>query len=264
MNDNRIEKIKNMWNEMSADWNNFRTDAIIDGIIENPYSIFRPQLQAMFKKFVGDFKGKRILVPASGDNRAVFAFHLLGAKVTSSDLSEKQLEFSTQIAQDRGWNIEFVCDDVTHLSKIKTGEYDFVYISNGVMVWIEDLATMYGNINRVLKPNGHHMMYDIHPFMFPFDSQDTAKLNLKKDYTATGPFGKLSTYNWRLQDILNSMVSAGLNLVHMEEMNAEYGTFWIDWDKAQNMPEKDLAKLYNSKTNPLYALPQAISIYVRK
>ena len=262
--DNRTNIIKENWNEMSDRWNDLRSESIVSGIKENPYSIFRPQLKSMMKRFIGDFNNKRILVPASGDNREVFAFHLLGAKVTSSDLSEKQLENSAEIAAKNGWDIEFIQDDLRLLSQIKSGEYDIVYISNGVMIWIDDLNSMYKNINRVLKSHGYYMMYDAHPFMFPFDTNDTAKLTLRKDYSATGPFGKFEIYNWRLQDIINSMVSASLILVHMEEMNAEHGTFWVDWDKAHTIPSNELNKYYNSKTNPLYALPQAISLCARK
>ena len=258
--DTRIEKIKDNWNSMAERWNELRSDAIIQGIIQDPYFIFRPELMAMFKRFVGDFSNKRILVPASGDNREVFAFHLMGAKVTSSDLSEKQMENSAKVAHRHGWDIEFVCDDAMRLSGIASGEYDFVYISNGVMIWIDDLKTMYENIKRVLKPGGYYMMYDAHPFMFPFDTDDTAKLTLRKDYAHTGPFGKYAIYNWRLQDILNAMISAGLSLRHIEEMNAVYGTFWVDWDKAHTYPEEELTKFYDSKTNPLYALPQALAL----
>ena len=256
----RIEKIQSKWDEMSETWNRFRTDEIISSIVQDPYSVFCPQLRDILKRFIGGFTGKRVLVPASGDNRAVFAFHLLGAKVTSSDLSPLQLEHSAQVAAKHGWDIEFVPDDVMRLSQIKTGEYDLVYISNGVMFWLDDLTSMYTNIRRVLRPGGYHIMYDMHPFMYPFDTDNTTHLTLKKPYDSTGPFGDFSTYNWRLQDILNPMAAAGLALAHIEEMNAEYGTFWVDEDKTQDMPAEELARLYNSKTNPLYALPQAISI----
>ena len=260
----RADKIRSNWDEMSDRWNDLRSDSIVNGIIENPYSIFRPELQDMLKKYIGNLSNKRILVPASGDNREVFAFHLLGAKVTSSDISEKQLENSAQVAKKHNWNIEFIRDDVVHLSQIKSSEYDVVYISNGVMIWVDDLNSMYKNINRVLKPNGYYMMYDAHPYMFPFDTDNTEKLTLRKDYNATGPFGKFEIFNWRLQDIINSMLSANLNLLHMEEMNAEYGTFWVDWDKAHTIPSDELNKFYCSKTNPLYALPQAMALCARK
>jgi len=67
----------------------------------------------------------------SNDNHAVFAFHL-GAKVTSCDISEKQIENAFDIANKHGWDIEFICDDTTKLTKVNSNEYDFVYTSNGV------------------------------------------------------------------------------------------------------------------------------------
>jgi hypothetical protein len=60
---------------------------------------------------VGDLEGKRVCVPASGDNTAVFAFHLLGARVTSTDISAEQLKNAQTIALEHGWGIEFICED---------------------------------------------------------------------------------------------------------------------------------------------------------
>jgi len=260
----RAIKIKEKWDKLSDDWNRFRADQIIMKIINDPYSYFRAELQALFKRFIGDFADKNILVIGSGSGRAAFAFHLLGARVTASDLSEKQLEYSAEVAKRHNWNMDFVCDDAVTLYKIESNKYDFVYIPNGVMFWIKDLQAMYTSIRRVLKDDGIYMMYDMHPFMPPFEFDNTEKLVLKKDYDAVGPFGDMEVYNWRLQDFFNSMVSAGLNFVHMEEMKAAYGTFWVDEDKADDMPKNELAKFYDSKTNPIYALPQCLSIVAQK
>jgi len=262
--DSRTKKIKEKWDVLSDDWNRFRTDQVITKIIAEPYSYFRPELQGVFKKYVKDFKGKRVLVLGSGSGRAAFAFHLLGAKVTASDLSEKQLRYSAEIAKRHNWDMEFICDDAVTLTRIKSNEYDLIYIPNGVMFWINDLCSMYTNIKRVLRNGGYYIMYDMHPFMPPFEFDNTDKLVLKKDYNSTGPFGELTTYNWRLQDILNSMISSGLCLINIEEMNAAYGTFWVDEDKADDMPKDELARFYDSKTNPLFALPQCLSLVAQK
>lgn len=70
--------------------------------------------------------------------------------------------------ENHDWDIEFICDDTMKLTKISPNAYDFVYTSNGVHIWINDLESMYNNIYRVLKPTGTYIMFDIHPFMRPF------------------------------------------------------------------------------------------------
>ena len=262
--DNRTQKIKDSWNVSAEGWNRFRTEQILAKIISDPLSFFRTELQAIMNRFVGDFKSKRVLVIGSGSGRAAIAFHIMGANVTASDLSEKQLEYTAEVAKKHNWEINFVCDDAVSLAKINSSEYDFVYITNGVMCWINDLHSMYTNIRRVLKDMGHFMMYDMHPFMPPFEFDNTEKLLLKKDYDSTGPFGNMATYNWRLQDIINSIVSSGLSLAYIEEMKAAYGTFWVDEDKAADMPKDELSRFYDSNTNKLYALPQCIAIVAQK
>src|SRR5690606_36066970 len=113
-------------------------------IIQQPESAFHKTTFAMIRKAFPSLEGKRICVPSSGDNHAVFAFHLMGAKVTSCDISQRQLDNSAAIAREHGWDIEFICDNTMELGKVRNGEYDFVYTSNGVHVWISDLAAMYG------------------------------------------------------------------------------------------------------------------------
>lgn len=66
-----------------------------------------------------DLKSKKILLPSSGDNHAAFAFALLGAKVTSADISERQLENATVIAEKLNLHIDFVCDNTMELSHIE-------------------------------------------------------------------------------------------------------------------------------------------------
>jgi len=262
--DNHLAIMKQNWNQWSETWYlRYRTEEAISKIVDRSESAFHPVTYSMIKKALPDFRGKRICVPSSGDNHAVFAFHLMGAQVTSCDISEKQLENSSAIARKHGWDIEFICDDTMKLSSVRSNEYDFVYTSNGVHVWIYDLQSMYSNIHRILKNGGSCIMFDIHPFMRPFGAQATGKINIVKPYDATGPFGDIPTYKWRIQDIMNAMISSNLIVAHVEEMYAADGSFWVDESKDDAAPlsQQELDDLCNWRLNPLAALPQWISIH---
>lgn len=261
--DKRINIVKDTWNEWSDTWyEKYRTEEKIAKIIENPKSVIHATTYSMIENTLPDLKGKRVCVPSSGDNHAVFAFHLLGAKVTSCDISERQQENAVDIANKYGWDIEFICDDTMSLSRIESDEYDLVYTSNGVHVWIDDLNSMYRNIHRILKGNGIYIMFDIHPFNRPFDRDDTDRITVVNSYDSTGPIGEVPMYHWRIQDIMNAVISSGLHIKRIEEMQAEPDPYWIDaLDQDRNkLSKEELDKLYRWETNPMAAIPQWLSI----
>ncbi|GIP37859.1 hypothetical protein J31TS4_11390 [Paenibacillus sp. J31TS4] len=259
------DRIKAAWNEWSdTSFAKYHTDERIAKVINQPESAFHPTTFSMIREVFPSLKGKRICVPSSGDNHAVFAFHLMGAQVTSVDISERQLEHGAIIAEKNGWDIEFICDDTMSLSKLKSGEYDFVYTSNGVHVWIHDLNAMYQNIHRILKNNGAYLMYEVHPFMRHFGN-NLEKVVVVKPYDSVGPFGELEQYTWRIQDILNAIASSNLTMKRVEEMYAEYNTYWFEVSgEREKMAKEEMERLYQWEHNPLSALPQWLSLYARK
>ena len=122
MNDN-IRIVRDSWNEWSETWyQKKRTEEVIAKLISSPQSVFHRTTISMIQETIPELKGKRVLVPSSGDNHAVFAFHLMGAQVTSCDISERQLENASVIARKHNWDIEFICDDTMILDAIKSDE----------------------------------------------------------------------------------------------------------------------------------------------
>ena len=261
------QEIIDMWNKISdSDWyNSYRANEAITAIMQNPSSAFHPTTFLMLKEHLGDFKDKKILVPSSGDNHAAFAFCLLGAQVTSADISERQIENAKAIADKQNWHVEFSVDNTMTLETVGDDEYDLVYTSNGVFVWIDDLSSMFTNIYRVLKDDGLYLFYDIHPFTRPFSDGDPAKqtkLIIEKPYDQTDVG---NNKHWRVKDLLNAMIKSGLEIKHIEEMYPEFGTYWFESSGGRyNLSDDELKKLYDWKTNPLAALPAWLSVCSRK
>lgn len=244
---------------------------VLEKLARDPASAFHKTTWNMIRSAVPDFRERRVLVPSSGDNKAAFAFAMLGAEVTSADISARQLENAQKAAAKLGIDgIRFVRADTMKLEGIEDGAYDFVYTSNGVHVWIDDLTGMYQNIARVLKPGGKYALFEIHPFNRPFN--DDARI--VKPYDATGPFEKDGevTFAWRLTDILGAILRAGLTLRRFEEMSAEKSytdPAWVPCEKQveDGCMEYDHSKvdeLYDWRTNPMAALPQLFSALAEK
>src|SRR5207247_10014977 len=115
-------------------------------------------------KWLRDVGGKSIAVLGSGDNQVVFALSGMGAKVTSIDISEPQLEVARKRAAVLGLNVKFVRSDVVDLSCLGDATFDLVYTGGHVAVWVSDLQRYYGEAARILKPDGLLIVSEYHPF----------------------------------------------------------------------------------------------------
>ena len=101
------DQIKAYWNETSdsAWYRSLRTDEIIRHLKEKPESAFHPAVYELILKYLPDMKGRHILLPSSGDNHAAFALAMMGAHVTSADISERQLENASVIAEQYEYEV---------------------------------------------------------------------------------------------------------------------------------------------------------------
>lgn len=257
----QLKQVKNQWNITSdSQWyNSLRTDEKINELVKQPEIAFHPQVYALIKKYLADIKGKKILLPSSGDNHAAFALALMGAEVTSADISERQLENAAVIADKLKLNIEFVCENTMELSNTKDDTYDLVYTSNGTHTWITDLSGMYRNICRVLKKGGYSIMYDIHPFNRPFTGEPWKQPQIIKSYSDVYP-----SCHWRVQDLINSTALAGLNIKEVAELQAVNASFWFTYDELVKQDADTLTNVNQWECNPMAALPAWLSIVSQK
>ena len=259
--ENWLKEVKDSWNKTAdSEWyKSLRTEAEITKLINDPASAFHPAVFNMISKYIPDLKNKRILLPSSGDNHAAFAFALLGANVTSADISERQLENAAVIAERLNLDIEFVCDNTMELSTIDGEKYDLVYTSNGTHSWIPDLNVMYSNISRVLKASGYSIMYDIHPFNRPFTGEPWKEPKIIKSYDDTMP-----SCHWRVQDLVNANVYAHLSINEMAELRAINASFWFTYEELRKQDSDSIQRIDDWICNPMAALPAWIAIVSQK
>ena len=259
--EDRETEVKKYWNEVSdSDWyQSLRTEERLSGIRKDPGTAFYPGVLEMMEKHIGGFEGRRILLPSSGDNHAAFAFAFMGAKVTSADISERQLENAESIPDHWDLDIEYICDNTMHLSKVDDGTYDLVYTSNGTLSWIDDLNGMYRNISRVLKNGGYSAMFDIHPFTRPFTMEAWKAPEVRKSYHDVFP-----DLHWRVQDIINANAQAGLRISEMAEIPAVDASFWYTFGELKSKTVDETENINDWKCNPMAALPAWIAIIAQK
>ncbi|MBP1533319.1 MAG: class I SAM-dependent methyltransferase [Ruminococcus sp.] len=256
-----IDEIKEHWNGISdSQWyRSLRSSEKIDALFAEPERAFHPEVMRLIRTHTPVLKDMRVLLPSSRDNHAAFAFALMGAVVTSADISERQLENAEKIAKERGLDIRFVCDDTMTLSNIGDDTYDLVYTSNGTLSWINDLESMYRNFARVLKKGGMLIQYDIHPFTRPFSCEAYKAPQIVKSYHDVLPH-----LHWRIQDLLNEQVRAGFMVTELAELPAVDASFWYTYQELQTKTEQELKNINDPKENPMAALPAWIAFVSKK
>lgn len=210
-------------------------------------------------KYLGNISGKDACVLGSGNNLVAFTLAGLGAKVTSVDISEKQLGIAGERAKELGLNINFIHADVTDLSPISDETFELVYTGGHVAVWVSDLKRFYGEAGRILKADGMFMVNEYHPFRRIWKELPD-RLEIESGYFERGPhlkdFSKeipdaqvgplpIYVFHWTVSDYVMAMINAGCKLVALDEIG-------------------DQLQVWEWETAPLKGLPESLLMVGRK
>lgn len=254
------------WDSMAQDWQALRDqDQLWQKCAQDPELAFDGTALAMIKQFVGDLTGKRACIIGSGDNYVAFALAGLGARVTSTDISARQLEIASSRAKLLNLEIEFFRADASSPDGFTAGEFDLICSSNGFFVWVAEPGKVFCQVFRLLKPGGYYIFYDIHPFLRPWKDQ-IRPFEMVKPYSETGPFEykgnsqKNYQFHWRISDLINPLLNAGLILRQIAESPARDSRFW---EGISYLPGADL-RLLDWQVNPRAGLPVWLTVAAQK
>ena len=244
------------WDEMSdVDWRR---------CLEEPSVAFEGDALSMINRFVGNLDGRQVCIIGSGDNYAAFALAGLGAKVTSTDISERRLETAVRRADTLGLRIKFIRCDAAEMIPVPDSGFDLVCSTNGFFVWVADLSAVYSAVHRILRPCGYYICYDVHPFLRPW--KDQRRIEPAKSYFQTGPFesgenGSFTyEFHWTVSDIINALLRSGLVLRRVVEASAENSRFWQGSSYGRGTDDS----LLDWRSNPRAALPAWLTVVAQK
>ena len=251
------------WDQATDWWARLDEDSLWRRCAREPELAFAGGTFGLVREFAGDMPGKDVCVVGSGDNHVAFALAGMGANVTSVDISEQRLAVASKRAGLLELPIAFVQADAADLSVVGNREFDLVFSSNGFFVWISDLQAVFGEIHRILRPGGHYVFYDVHPFQRPWRDQATP-IEVGKPYWETGPFEDEEDgtfeFNWTIADILNPLATSGFILRRIVESPADDSRFWQAYSY---LPGTD-DRLLDWNSNPRAALPAWLALAAQK
>lgn len=171
---NLFDYNRNAWNVQSLEgcrWSTPLEDAVIRKAQEGKWAVRltpnRDVPQRWFPAYP-NLSGVRILALASGGGQQVPVFAAAGADVTSFEGSDVQLGKDEEICARHHFPLKAIQGDMADLSELPDSFFDFVFnpVSN---VFAEDLAPIWRECHRVLRPGGRLLCGFTNPAFFLFD-----------------------------------------------------------------------------------------------
>ena len=214
----RIEEVKNLWDELAEGWEIH--------VGKDGDSNRRLNSDPVLWEFAGEVKDLLVLDAGCGTGYLSGKLWDNGAKVTGIDLSEKMIE----IAKKNYPQIEFFAESCSVMSNIQSDYFDLL-ISNYVIMDTPELQETIDAFYRVLKPKGKAIIIFSHP-CFPQDKATVSETNNNVSYLWDFPYFEQTkniepawgifktdfiSFHRSLSDYWKAFKSAGFHMIDFDE-----------------------------------------------
>lgn len=168
-----------------------------------------------------DLSGKSALDLGCGYGVYTGYFAGVGAEAVGCDGSEGML----RLARDQYPQLQFDQADILQPLPYADDSFDVV-LCNQVLMDVDPIAPLLGEVHRILKPGGTFLMSIVHPAFFDAHwGQDDTGFRCQKiierylsEYWLDNPFwGETRHYHRPMSTYINVAIGAGLRLVRMDE-----------------------------------------------
>lgn len=196
-------------------------------------SLIHDLLVPALLEMMGNIEGKQICDFACGQGVLSRLLARLGAQVIGIDLSAKLLDIARRYEVVESLGISYIQGDAQNLPTVEDASFDGV-LCNMALMDIPDLERAFTTIARILRPGGSFICSITHPcFQTPFShwitQEDGTIARAVSDYSnerfwysdhAAGVRGQVGAHHRTLSTYINTLLTAGLTLVHIAEPQA--------------------------------------------
>lgn len=163
MSGNLQEDNRRSWNEATKAHNSHKGDQA--KFFQEGGSTLHPEEAEL----LGDLTGLKVAHLLCNSGQDTLSLARAGAIATGVDISDEAIEFARKLSRDTGIAATFHRADVFEWLEQTDERFDLAYSSYGVVHWISDLNRWARGITRILKPGGHFVLVEFHPFTFIFN-----------------------------------------------------------------------------------------------
>jgi len=221
---------KAYWNEIASVHQESYVNDLIQRISQPNFTTFDAVEQRLFEKI--NLLGKSVAQICCNNARELISVKKAGAgRCVGFDISDEFIKQGERLKQAAGVEIELVCSDIYDLDNSYNNQFDLLYITIGVLGWLQDLATFFTILDRLLRPGGQILVYEMHPILelFEEDSGGTIRNDYfnKKPYLEEGANDYMNPnavikspsywFHHPLAEILGGFIAHNFIITHFEE-----------------------------------------------
>ena len=120
---------------------------------------------------IGDVTGLKLLHLQCHFGLDTLSLARLGARITGLDFSPKAIAAARALAAEAGIEARFVEARVEEAPDLAGTDFDMVFTSWGVLVWLPDITLWAQTVARCLKPGGRLYLAEGHPMTWVFEDR---------------------------------------------------------------------------------------------
>jgi SAM-dependent methyltransferase len=202
----------------------------VAGFLDGDSAISRRELDEI-ESAIGSVSSRDILHVQCHIGLTTLSLARAGARVVGADFSEAAVSRAREIALASGLDAEFIVADARRLPATLTGQFDCVFASYGVLMWIDDLRAWMRSAAHALRARGRLVLLEGHPIsMFvksidppvlegPYDGGGRVERE-GGDYAHPNAETEHNTYvhyRWGIGDVVTAAIQAGLTIEALTE-----------------------------------------------
>ncbi len=183
---------------------------------------------------VGSVAGRRLVHLQCHFGLDTLSWARLGADATGLDFSPAAVREARRLAGETGLPAQFVEATVDGARAALAGDFDIVYTSWGVLVWLPDLASWASTVAGLLRAGGFVYLVDEHPFAAALKADGrsfveawayggAAEVELVRDGTYADEGAPLHhrQFEWShgLGEVVSALAGSGLRIEFLRERN---------------------------------------------
>jgi SAM-dependent methyltransferase len=210
-------------------------------------------------------QGKSIAQLCCNNGRELLSLKSLGAGYcVGFDASAAFIEQARELAKVlRHTDVEFVTADIYEIPPHKSGPYDVVMTTIGVISWMPDLEGFFDVLSRLTRSGGHVFIEEMHPVLMMYEEGEADDPSyLKYSYFKEDPWVETTgldyyegtkyeskphySFQHTLADIMMAAIDEGFVLRHFAELGYDISRFCADLEHAEANPPMGMTMIWQN------------------